>query len=45
MQYSISHEDIYNYDETGFAMGLIATTKVVIRAIMPRKPHLIQPGN
>jgi hypothetical protein len=26
-------------------MGLIITTKVVIRANMPRKPHLIQPGN
>jgi hypothetical protein len=45
MQYSISHEDIYNFDETGFAMGLIAATKVVTRANMPGKPHLIQPGN
>jgi hypothetical protein len=45
MQYGISHEDIYNFNETGFAMGLIATTKVVTRANMPRKPHLIQPGN
>lgn len=26
-------------------MGLIATTKVVTRANMPGKPHLIQPGN
>lgn len=26
-------------------MGLIITTKVVIRANMPRKPHLIQPDN
>lgn len=41
MQYGISYEDIYNFDETGFAMGLIATTKVVTRANMPRKPHLI----
>jgi hypothetical protein len=24
MQYGISHEDFYNFDETGFAMGLIA---------------------
>jgi hypothetical protein len=45
MQYGISYEDIYNFDETGFAMGLIATTKVVTRANMPGKPHLIQPGN
>jgi hypothetical protein len=26
-------------------MGLIVTTKVVTRANMPGKPHLIQPGN
>ena len=38
-------EDIYNFDETGFAMGLIATTKVVSRAEIPGKPWLIQPGN
>jgi hypothetical protein len=41
MQYSISHEDIYNFDKTSFAIGLIITTKVVIRANIPRKPHLI----
>jgi hypothetical protein len=44
MQYGISTEDIYNFDETGFAMGLIATTKVVTRSNMPGRPHLIQPG-
>jgi hypothetical protein len=26
-------------------MGLITTTKVVTRANIPGKPHLIQPGN
>jgi hypothetical protein len=45
MEWGILDEDIYNFDETGFAMGLIATTKVVTRANMPGKPHLIQPGN
>ena len=45
MQYGIAQEDIYNFDETGFAMGLIATTKVVTRAEMVGKPKLIQPGN
>jgi hypothetical protein len=44
-QWGIQDEDIYNFDETGFAMGLIATTKVVSRAEMPGKPWLIQPGN
>jgi hypothetical protein len=37
----IQNEDIYNFNETGFAMGLIATTKVVTRSNMPGKPHLI----
>ena len=45
LQYGILDEDIFNFDETGFAMGLIATTKVVTRSNMPGKPHLIQPGN
>jgi hypothetical protein len=44
-QWGIQDEDIYNFDETGFAMGLIATTKVVSRAEMPGKPWIIQPGN
>ena len=34
MQHGISLEDIYNFDETGFAMRLIATTKVVTRSNM-----------
>ena len=44
-QWGIQDEDIYNFDETGFAMGLIATTKVVARAEMPGRPYLVQPGN
>jgi hypothetical protein len=28
----IQPEDIYNFDETGFAIGLISSQKVVIRA-------------
>ena len=38
-------EDIYNFDETGFAMGLVATTRVVIRADYYGKAPLVQPGN
>ncbi|KAK9578967.1 hypothetical protein V6Z93_010698 [Aspergillus fumigatus] len=45
MQYGIADEDIYNFDETGFAMGLVATAKVVIRAEMVSRPFLVQPGN
>ena len=32
MQYGNLPDDIYNFDETGFAMGLIATAKVITRA-------------
>lgn len=31
-EYGIQPEDIYNFDETRFAMGLISTQKVVTRA-------------
>jgi hypothetical protein len=32
LQYGITPTDIYNFDETGFAMGLTATVKVITRA-------------
>ena len=41
MQHRITLEDIYNFNETSFAMGLVATTKVVIRAKMLSQPFLI----
>ena len=34
MQHGIAYEDVYNFDETGYAMGLIDTTKVVTKADM-----------
>jgi hypothetical protein len=45
MQHGITLEDIYNFDKTGFVMGLVATAKVVTRAEMLSWPFLIQPGN
>ena len=45
MQHGIALDDIYNFDETEYAMGLIATAKVVTRAEMIGKPLLIQPGH
>ena len=45
MQHGIPYEDIYNFDETGYAMGLIATAKVVTRADMYGRRQVIQPGN
>jgi hypothetical protein len=45
MTYGIPTADIYNFDETGYAMGLTATAKVVTRADLHRKRQGIQPGN
>ena len=32
LQFGIDPDDVYNFDETGFAIGLIATTKVIMRS-------------
>jgi hypothetical protein len=45
MEYGILPEDIYNFDETGFAMGLCATAKVITGSDRYSRPHLLQPGN
>ena len=45
MQNGVAFEDIYNFDETGYAMGLVATAKVVTRAEMMEWPHLLQSDN
>ena len=45
LQYGIDPDDIYNFDETGFAMGLTATAKVVTRAEYYGQQSLLQPGN
>jgi hypothetical protein len=44
----IQPEDIYNFDETGFAMGLIATARVVIVATVIAfhvEKHSVSPSN
>lgn len=38
-------EDIYNFDETGFAIGLISAQKVVTRAEYYGRRAILQPGN
>ncbi|KAJ9298765.1 transcriptional regulator family: Helix-turn-helix [Paecilomyces variotii] len=45
LQFGIADEDIYNFDETGYAMDLTATAKVVTRAEYYGKRQVIQPGN
>jgi hypothetical protein len=41
----IQPEDIYNFDETGFAMSLISAQKVVTRAEYYGRRSILQPGN
>ena len=43
-KYGILEEDIYNFDETGFQMGVISTAKVITGANRG-KPVSVQPGN
>jgi hypothetical protein len=45
LQYGILPEDIFNFDETGFAMGLCATAKVITGSDRYSRPYLLQPGN
>lgn len=44
-KYGIADEDIFNFDEIGFAMGLTATAKVITRAEYYGKRSMLQPGN
>jgi hypothetical protein len=45
LQFGIDPDDIYNFDETGFAMGLTATAKIITRAEYYGRRSLLQPGN
>lgn len=44
-EYGIIPEDIWNFDETGFSMGIISTAKVICSSDRKGKPRLLQPGN
>jgi len=44
-KYGIQEDDIYNFDETGFMMGVIGSTLVVTRADRRGKAKSVQPGN
>jgi DDE superfamily endonuclease len=44
-KYGIEEQDIYNFDETGFQMGVISTAKVITGAERSNRPVSIQPGN
>lgn len=44
-KYGVPDEDIYNFDETGFQMGVISSAKVVTASERRGSPVKIQPGN
>ena len=45
-KYGIAEEDIYNFDETGFQMGLLAASGMVITSAERRgRPRQAQQGN
>ncbi|KAL6172800.1 hypothetical protein ACJQWK_01946 [Exserohilum turcicum] len=43
--YGVLDQDIYNFDETGFAMGVASTSKVVTSSNRVGRAVAIQPGN
>jgi len=44
-KYGITDTDFYNFDETGFIIGMIRPGMVVTRSDRVGKPKAIQPGN
>jgi hypothetical protein len=44
-KYGIHMDDIWNFDETGFMMGMISTGKVVTSAKRRGGPKSVQPGS
>ena len=45
IQYGILDDDVWNFDETGFQMGVIATARVVTGTDRAGRPRTVQPGN
>ena len=44
-KYGVLDDDVHNFDETGFQMGVIGSMKVVTGAERRARPELIQPGD
>lgn len=44
-KHSIADDDVYNFDETGFMMGVIRTELVVTGTEKRNRPKTVQPGN
>jgi hypothetical protein len=44
-EYSIDNNDIYNFNKTGFTIGIASTSKVITRRDYHRQRKLLQPSN
>jgi hypothetical protein len=44
-KYGVHIDDIHNFDETGFQMGVIGSMKVITGSERRTRPNLIQPGD
>ena len=44
-KYGVVEEDIFNFDETGFQIGVISTSKVITTSDRKGRPRTSQPGN
>jgi DDE superfamily endonuclease len=44
-KYGVYDDDIHNFDETGFQMGIIGSMKVVTGLERRTRPNLVQPGD
>ncbi|GEQ71335.1 hypothetical protein JCM33374_g5017 [Metschnikowia sp. JCM 33374] len=45
MEFGIEKHDVYNVDETGFAMGILSATRVITGSDSREDPVILQPGN
>jgi hypothetical protein len=44
-KYGVHDDDVHNFDETGFQMGVIGSMRVVTGAERRARPELVQPGD
>ena len=44
-KYGIQDDDVHNFDETGFQMGVIGSMKVVTGSERRGQPEMVQPGD
>jgi hypothetical protein len=44
-KYGVHDDDVHNFDEIGFQMGVIGSMKVVTGSERRTRPKLIQPGD